>query len=73
MGIAHTLAKPVLILSRQASDIPADLATRRVILYGQADKDWPADLAHKISTAIAAIVKDYGLTTQQLRSEIIPI
>jgi len=73
MGIAHTLAKPVLILSRQASDIPVDLATRRVILYGQADKDWPADLAHKISKAIAAIVKDYGLTTQELRSEIIPI
>ena len=54
MGIAHTLAKPVLILSRQASDIPVDLA-------------------HKISTAIAAIVKDYGLTTQELRSEIIPV
>jgi len=64
LGIAHTLAKPVLILSRQAGDIPVDLATRRVILYGQSDKDWSADLTHKISTAIAAIVKDYGLTTQ---------
>jgi hypothetical protein len=65
MGIAHTLAKPVLILSRQASDIPVDLATRRVILYGQTGEDWHADLAHKISAAIAAIVEDYGLTKKQ--------
>jgi nucleoside 2-deoxyribosyltransferase len=65
MGIAHTLAKPVLILSRQASDIPVDLATRRVILYGQTGEDWHADLADKISAAIAAIVEEYGLTTRQ--------
>jgi len=65
MGIAHTLAKPVLILSKQADDIPVDLATRRVILYGQSGEDWQADLARKISAAIAAIVEDYGLTTRQ--------
>jgi hypothetical protein len=65
MGIAHTLAKPVLILSRQASDIPVDLATRRVILYGQTGEDWHADLAHKISAAIAALAEDYGLTKRQ--------
>jgi hypothetical protein len=65
LGIAHTLAKPVLILSRQADDIPVDLATRRVIMYGQAGKDWHADLAGKISAAIAAIVEDYGLTTRR--------
>ena len=34
LGIAHTLAKPVLIISRNAEDIPIDLSTRRVILYG---------------------------------------
>jgi len=65
LGIAHTLAKPVLILSKQASDIPIDLATRRVILYGRSGEDWREDLAHKISAAVAAIVADYGLTTGQ--------
>ena len=62
LGIAHTLAKPVLILSREAADIPVDLATRRVILYGRSEKDWREDLAQKISEAVAGIVRDYGLT-----------
>jgi hypothetical protein len=60
LGIAHTLAKPVLILSREAADIPVDLATRRVILYGRSADDWREDLAHKISEAVAGIVRDYG-------------
>ncbi|RDE49778.1 MAG: hypothetical protein DVS81_14585 [Candidatus Accumulibacter meliphilus] len=62
LGIAHTLAKPVLILSRDANDIPIDLATRRVILYGESVGDWHDDLTQKMSTAIAALVEDYGLT-----------
>jgi len=63
LGIAHTLAKPVLILSREAADIPIDLATRRVILYGQTGKDWREDLAQKIAQAVAGIVRDYGLAS----------
>jgi hypothetical protein len=65
LGIAHTLAKPVLILSKEAADIPIDLATRRVILYGQSGKDWREDLAHKIAAAVARIVQDYGLTVRR--------
>src|SRR5262245_20897430 len=65
LGIAHTLAKPVLILSRDAADIPIDLATRRVILYGQAGGDWRENLAGKISVAVAGIVRDYGLAGVQ--------
>lgn len=61
LGIAHALAKPVLILSRNASDIPIDLATRRVIVYGQADGDWCEELARKTSAAVAKIVADYGV------------
>jgi hypothetical protein len=60
LGIAHTLAKPVLILSREAVDIPIDLATRRVILYGAATA-WREDLARRMSDAIAKVVDDYGL------------
>jgi hypothetical protein len=72
LGIAHTLAKPVLILSQEAADIPIDLATRRVILYGQKADAWREDLARMIQEAIAKVVEDYGLesrvSTGQMRS-----
>ncbi|MEJ2307999.1 MAG: hypothetical protein P8Z78_01625 [Gammaproteobacteria bacterium] len=64
LGIAHTLAKPVLILSRDASDIPIDLATRRVILYGEQNGSWQEDLEQKIAASLATIVRDYGLRTE---------
>ena len=64
LGIAHALAKPVLILSREAVDIPIDLATRRVILYGQQPDAWRADLARMMSEAIAKVVEDYGVPAQ---------
>lgn len=61
LGIAHALAKPVLILSRDAEDIPIDLATRRVILYGQKPEAWREELARMSADAIARVVEDYGL------------
>jgi hypothetical protein len=61
LGIAHTLAKPVLIVSRTASDIPIDLGTRRVILYGQAGGDSNNDLGIKVSKAIKEIAGLYRL------------
>lgn len=61
LGMAHTLAKPVLILSKYAGDIPIDLATRRVILYGQSGEDWREDLAQKIALATADIITAYGI------------
>ena len=63
LGMAHTLAKPVLILSRHADDIPIDLATRRVIVYGTADEGapqaWQATLASRAQAAIAALLQAY--------------
>ena len=61
LGIAHTLAKPVLIISRNAADIPIDLSTRRVILYGQSEGDWREDLGIKVTKAIKEILGAYGL------------
>jgi hypothetical protein len=61
LGIAHTLAKPVLIISRNAGDIPIDLSTRRVILYGQNEENWQADLELKVAQAISEIIRVYGL------------
>jgi nucleoside 2-deoxyribosyltransferase len=61
LGIAHALAKPVLILSKEAADIPIDLATRRVILYGHGAEAWREGLARTIRAAIANVVEDYAL------------
>ncbi|MGZ8219004.1 hypothetical protein [Methylomagnum sp.] len=61
LGIAHTLAKPVLLISRSAADIPIDLSTRRVILYGQSELDWRDDLDRKVSKAVREILDAYGL------------
>jgi hypothetical protein len=72
LGIAHTLAKPVLILSQEAADILIDLATRRVILYGKKADAWREDLARMIQEAIAKVAEDYGLVSRgsggQIRS-----
>jgi hypothetical protein len=70
LGIAHTLAKPVLILSKEAADIPIDLATRRVILYGQKGEAWREDLERKIQDAIAKVVEDYRLDSMKLTGQI---
>jgi hypothetical protein len=63
LGMAHTLAKPVLILSRRADDIPIDLATRRVIVYGTADDQanaaWQATLAARTQAALEALLQAY--------------
>jgi hypothetical protein len=66
LGIAHTLAKPVLIVSRNAADIPIDLGTRRVILYGQTGADWADDLGIKVSRAIREIVSLYRLPVEDV-------
>ncbi|HEY6615152.1 MAG TPA: hypothetical protein VIZ32_11555, partial [Vicinamibacterales bacterium] len=60
LGVAHTLAKPVLIISRHAADIPIDLSTRRIILYGQSEDDWREDLGMKVTKAITEILRMYG-------------
>jgi hypothetical protein len=66
LGVAHTLAKPVLIISRNAADIPIDLATRRVILYGQAEDAWQEDLGVKVTRAIKEILRLYQLNAPEL-------
>jgi hypothetical protein len=60
LGIAHTLAKPVLILSRTADDIPIDLSSRRIILYGDSGDDWRAKLEDQIGKAVDEILRTYA-------------
>lgn len=61
LGIAHTLAKPVLIISKDAGDIPIDLSTRRVIIYGQNEDRWREQLELKVTSAIQEIITAYAL------------
>jgi hypothetical protein len=70
LGIAHTLAKPVLIISKNAADIPIDLSTRRVILYGQSGGEWTVDLEVKVTRAIEEILRVYGLVVTEAAREI---
>ena len=65
LGVAHTLAKPVLIISRHAADIPIDLSTRRIILYGQSEGDWREDLGIKVTKAIKEILRMYRLSATE--------
>jgi hypothetical protein len=63
LGIAHTLAKPVLIVSQSEKDIPIDLSTRRVIIYGQNDNRWQETLETRVSKAIKEILSLYGMNS----------
>lgn len=60
LGIAHALAKPVLLLSQSAADIPIDLSTRRVILYEQcAAPGWQHTLETRVTRAVSEIIGLY--------------
>jgi hypothetical protein len=72
LGIAHALAKPVLILSREAADIPIDLATRRVILYGQKADVWHEELTRMTAEAVSRVVEDYGIANRLPRPSTSP-
>ena len=65
LGIAHALAKPVLILSQRATDIPIDLSTRRVILYDQTAGRWTEDLKQKVSRALQEMLTSYGMSPHE--------
>jgi hypothetical protein len=66
LGLAHAIAKPVVILSQLAEDIPVDLATRRVILYQRADleQDQGAALREKLGKVIQQVCRDYGFAVE---------
>jgi len=60
----------VLIISKNAADIPIDLSTRRVILYGQSGGEWTVDLEAKVTRSIEEILRVYGLVATDSAREI---
>lgn len=67
LGIAHTLAKPVIILSRSAEDIPIDLSTRRVILYETTPEQvWPDRLEARVRVALQSLLQQFPVKARPL-------
>jgi len=56
LGLAHALAKPVILLSESLDDVPFDLRALRVINFNKNVPDWGKSLAEKITRAIKEVV-----------------
>jgi hypothetical protein len=56
LGLAHALAKPVILVAESIEDIPFDLRALRVIIYDKNAPDWGSLLKEKIKQAIAEVL-----------------
>jgi hypothetical protein len=56
LGLAHAIAKPVILVTASMEDVPFDLRSLRVLLYDKNDPDWGDVLKHKITRAIREIL-----------------
>lgn len=60
LGLAHAIAKPVVLITDNIDDIPFDLRTLRVIPYDKNSGDWGEDLRKSITTAIKETLSQPG-------------
>jgi hypothetical protein len=58
LGIAHTLQKPVVLISSTEDDVPFDLKHIRVIYYDMSDPFWGTKLIDKIAENILSAIKN---------------
>lgn len=58
LGMAHTLAKPVILLSQDTGEVPFDVKTRRVVSY---DPQEPEALEERLDQGIGGLLDAYGL------------
>jgi hypothetical protein len=56
LGLAHALAKPVILVAESMDDIPFDLRALRVIVYEKNDPQWGALLKAKIEASIKEVL-----------------
>ncbi len=56
LGLAHALAKPVILVAESMDDIPFDLRALRIIVYDKNVPDWGAVLRGKIETSIKEVL-----------------
>lgn len=55
LGLAHALAKPVILLTESLDDVPFDLRALRVIIYDKNLPDWGEALQEQIARSIREI------------------
>lgn len=56
LGLAHALAKPVILVAQSIDDVPFDLRALRVIQYDKNAPDWGQVLMERITTAIKEVL-----------------
>lgn len=58
LGLAHALAKPVILVVESMDDVPFDLRALRVLQYDKNDPNWGAILHDKIVKSIGEVLAD---------------
>jgi hypothetical protein len=56
LGLAHALAKPVVLVAETMEDIPFDLRALRIILYDKNAPDWGKVLREKIEKSLREVL-----------------
>jgi hypothetical protein len=57
LGLAHALAKPVIMVAESMDDIPFDLRALRIIVYDKNVPDWGDVLQKKIEASIMEVLR----------------
>lgn len=63
LGMAHTMGKPVIILTRDINDVPFDFKHIRCIIYDTAKIRWDQKLKEKIKRTVKEVEKDFSKHT----------
>jgi len=57
LGLAHALAKPVILVAESMEEIPFDFRSLRVITYDKHDPEWGPILREKVAASIKEVLK----------------
>jgi hypothetical protein len=57
LGLAHAVAKPVIIVSNNIEDVPFDLRAVRILIYNINSPKWANDLKDSIKSSIIEILE----------------
>jgi hypothetical protein len=71
VGLAHAIGKPIVIITREESDVPFDLKALRYRYYDTSDPYWGINLKTAIKTMIESILteKQFGTVLEGISSE----
>jgi len=68
VGLAHTLGKPVIIITRSEEDVPFDLKALRYVYYNTEDPFWGENLKKALSDMLQNLLKEqeYGTVFEDI-------